>query len=392
MPRGVLLLELGAIVLGLAIFARLAVSVGLSPIPLYLLAGLAFGEGGLLPVVTADEFIEVGAEIGVILLLLMLGLEYSARELTDGIRTGWRDGVLDIVLNFTPGFAAGLILGWGVVVALLLGGVTYISSSGIVAKVIIDLGWIGNRETPGVLSLLVQEDLVMAAFLPIVAVLLAGTAPLNAAVSVVIAVGAVALVIAVALHWGDRMSRAVFSRSDEATLLSIFGITLVVAGAAEQLAVSAAVGAFLVGLTLSGEAADRARVLLGPLRDLFGAVFFVFFGLQIDPGSIPPVLWPALVLCVVGIVSKSLTGWVTGRRAGIGSRGRLRAASLLIARGEFSIAIAALGVSAGVEPSLGPLTAAYVLSLAVAGPILGRLADIRSRRPVTARADVGMTE
>jgi monovalent cation:H+ antiporter-2, CPA2 family len=343
--RGVFLLELGAIVLGLAVFARLAVSVGLSPIPLYLLAGLAFGEGGLVPVVTADEFIEVGAEIGVILLLLMLGLEYSARELTDGIKTGWRDGALDVGLNFAPGFAAGLILGWGPVGALLLGGVTYISSSGIVAKLIGDLGWIGNRETPAVLSLLVQEDLVMAAFLPIVAVLLAGSAPLSAAVSVVVAVGAVGLVIAVALRWGDRMSQAVFSRSDEATLLSIFGITLVVAGAAEQIAVSAAVGAFLVGLTLSGDAADRARVLLGPMRDLFGAVFFVFFGLQIDPGSIPPVLWQALLLGAIGIATKGLTGWLTARRAGIGTRGRLRAASLLVARGEFSIAIAALGVS-----------------------------------------------
>ena len=385
MPRGVLLLELGAIVLGLAVFARLAVSVGLSPIPLYLLAGLAFGEGGLVPVVTADEFIEVGAEIGVILLLLMLGLEYSAQELTHGLRAGWRNGVLDLVLNFFPGFLAGLLLGWGVVAALLLGGVTYISSSGIVAKLIADLGWIGNRETPGVLSLLVQEDLVMAAFLPIVAVLLAGTAPLSAAVSVVLAVCAVGAVIALALRWGETMSRAVFSRSDEAMLLSIFGITLLVAGAAEQLAVSAAVGAFLVGLALSGDAADRARVLLSPLRDLFGAVFFVFFGLQIDPGSIPPVLWPALGLGVVGVATKTAAGWLTARRSGVGVRGRLRAASLLVARGEFSIAIAALGVSAGVEPALGPLTAAYVLSLAVVGPVLSRVVDLRGRRGAPVR-------
>ena len=382
MPEGLFLLELGAIVVGLAVFARLAASIGLSPIPLYLLAGLAFGQGGLVPVVTAEEFIEVGAEIGVILLLLMLGLEYSAHELTDGLRTGWRSGALDLALNFLPGFAAGLVLGWGVVAALLLGGVTYISSSGIVAKLITDFGWIGNRETPSVLSLLVQEDLVMAAFLPVVAVLLAGTAPLSATISVVIAIGAVTGVIALALRWGEAMSRAVFSRSDEAMLLSIFGITLLVAGAAAQLAVSAAVGAFLVGLALSGEAADRARVLLSPLRDLFGAVFFVFFGLQIDPGSIPPVLWQALGLGVVGIATKSAAGWVTARRAGVGTRGRLRAGALLVARGEFSIAIAALGVSAGVEPDLGPLTAAYVLTLAVLGPLLARLADLRTRRSV----------
>jgi CPA2 family monovalent cation:H+ antiporter-2 len=227
----------------------------------------------------------------------------------------------------------------------------------------------------------------MAAFLPIVAVLLAGTAPLAALVAVVAAVGAVTVVIALALRWGETLSRTIFSRSDEAMLLSIFGITLLVAGAAERLQVSAAVGAFLVGIAVSGHAADRARVLLGPLRDLFGAVFFVFFGLQIDPGTIPPVLGQALVLGAVGIVTKSLTGWLTARRAGVGGRGRRRAASLLVARGEFSIAIAALGVAAGVEPGLGPLTAGYVLSLAVAGPILSRLVGIGTRKaqPVQAR-------
>ena len=388
MPRGLLLLELGAIVLGLAVFARLAVRLGFSPIPLYLVAGLAFGKGGLLPVVTADEFIEIGAEIGVILLLLMLGLEYTAQELSRGLRTGWRSGALDLALNFAPGFVAALLFGWGPLAGLLLGGITYISSSGIVAKLISDLGWIGNRETPTVLSLLVQEDLVMAAFLPVVAVLLAGAPPVEAAVSVVVAIGAVALVMTIALRWGDRISRAVFSRSDEVMLLSIVGITLLVAGAAERIAVSAAVGAFLVGLGLSGEAADRARSLLSPLRDLFGAVFFVFFGLQIDPATIPPVLGQAVALGIVGLVTKAATGWVAARRAGIASRGRGRAASLLVARGEFSIAIAGIGVSAGIEPALGPLAAAYVLLLAIAGPVLSRIADVRTRRAVSARVGV----
>ena len=226
----------------------------------------------------------------------------------------------------------------------------------------------------------------MAAFLPVAAVLLAGTAPLSAAVSVILAVGAVTAVIAVALRWGEALSRGVFSRSDEAMLLSIFGITLLVAGAAEQLQVSAAVGAFLVGIALSGDAADRARLLLSPLRDLFGAVFFVFFGLQIDPASIPPVIWPALALGAAGAATKWMTGWLTARRAGVGARGRLRAASVLVARGEFSIAIAALGVSAGVEPALGPLTAAFVLALAVVGPVLSRVAEIRTRRPVPEHA------
>jgi Kef-type K+ transport system membrane component KefB len=81
-------------------------------VPLYLLGGLAFGRGGLLPLVHSGAFIRTGAEIGLILLLFMLGLEYSARELLDGLRRTWWAAVLDVVLNFLPGLLAGLLLGW----------------------------------------------------------------------------------------------------------------------------------------------------------------------------------------------------------------------------------------------------------------------------------------
>jgi monovalent cation:H+ antiporter-2, CPA2 family len=157
--------------------------------------------------------------------------------------------------------------------------------------------------------------------------------------------------------------------------LSIFGLVLLVAGVAESLRVSAAVGAFLMGIALSGPAADRARALLTPLRDLFAAVFFVFFGLQLDPRMIPPMLGAAAVLALVTAATKMVTGVWSARMAGIGVRGRFRAGALLVPRGEFSIALAALGVATGVEGALGPLAAAYVLILAIAGPILIRGID-----------------
>lgn len=386
MTTSLVLIELGAVVVGLAIMARIASRLGFSPIPLYLLSGLAFGEGGLLPVVTAERFIATGAEIGVILLLLMLGLEYSAEELTGTLRSGAPVGLLDLALNFSPGLATGLLLGWGLVPALLLGGVTYISSSGVAAKLLGDLGWVGNRETPSVLSILVIEDLVMAVYLPVMAVVLLEGPTVGGAVSIVAAVTAVTLILVFALRFGPLMSRLVFSRSDEALLLSILGAALVVAGVAERLQVSAAVGAFLVGIGLSGPAADRARSLLGPLRDLFGAVFFVFFGLQVDPAEIVPVLGPAVALAVVAAGTKLLTGWLSAARAGVATRGRLRAGTALMARGEFSIAIAALGISAGADPRLGPFSAAFVVVLAVTGPVLARLAA-GERRPST--GDVG---
>jgi CPA2 family monovalent cation:H+ antiporter-2 len=383
------LLELGGMILGLGILGRLAGRLGLSAIPLYLLAGLAFGQGGLLPLVTAREFIEVGAEVGVILLLLLLGLEYSASELLGGLRAAAPAGLVDLVLNFTPGVAAGLLLGWSALAAVVLGGVTYVTSSGIVAKVLGDLGRIGNRETPVVLSILVEEDLAMAAYLPLLTVLLVGQDLLAGILPVAVALGTVALVLVVAVRYGETLSRLVFSPSDEVLLLVILGLTLVVAGVAERLQVSAAVGAFLVGIALSGQAAEAAQSLLTPLRDLFAAVFFVFFGLQTDPRSIPPVALAAAALALVTAATKVGTGWWAARRIGVGPRGRWRAGTALIPRGEFSIVIAGLAVAAGREPTLGPLATAYVLILAVLGPVLARASEplrVGLTRPLTALA------
>src|SRR5215831_5601177 len=131
--------ELGAAILGLAILARLANRWGFSAIPLYLLAGLAFGNGGLAPLKVSAEFIHVGAEIGVLLLLFMLGLEYSGEELKHHLRTMLPSGAVDLALNFPPGVVAGLLLGWSPLASVLLGGVTYISSSGVIAKVLAEL-------------------------------------------------------------------------------------------------------------------------------------------------------------------------------------------------------------------------------------------------------------
>jgi CPA2 family monovalent cation:H+ antiporter-2 len=366
-------IELGVAILGLATLARIAHRFGFSAIPLYLIGGLAFGNGGLIPLEFTEDFVHVGSEIGVILLLFMLGLEYSGAELRANLRTGFAAGVVDILLNFPPGFIAGLLLGWGPLASLLLGGVTYISSSGIVARVLEELGRLGNPETPTILSILVLKDLAMAVFLPVVAVLLIGRGIVAGVVSVSIALATVGVVLFVALRHGGTISRVVSHKSDEVVLLSTFGIVLVVAGVAQRLQVSAAVGAFLVGVALSGPVVERAHHLIGPLRDLFASLFFLFFGLQIDPASLPPVLLQAVALGVVTGMTKWFTGRWAARRAGVDTLGGSRAGAALVARGEFSIVIAGLGVTAGLEPQLGPLAAAYVLFLAVVGPIVARL-------------------
>jgi CPA2 family monovalent cation:H+ antiporter-2 len=380
------LLELGAVLFGLSVLGRLAWRIGISPVPLYLLGGLAFGQGGILPLSGIEDFIALGGEIGVILLLLLLGLEYSAAELLTGLRRSWLAGIIDVVANAAPGAVVALLLGWGPAAALALAGVTYISSSGIVAKVLGDLGRLGNRETPVVLSILVFEDLAMAVYLPILTTVLIGVGWVTGLTTVGLALVAVSVVLVLALRYGRQISTILDSPEPEVFLLRLLGAALLVSGLAATAGISAAVGAFLLGIAISGATAENAAKLLEPLRDLFAAVFFVLFGLSTDPAAIPPVLGAAAALAVVTTATKMLTGWFAARSHGIGRLGRLRAGAALVARGEFSIVIAGLAVVAGTVPGeLGALATAYVLVMAIIGPIAARVVEPLAAR-LTRRA------
>ncbi|WP_454196885.1 cation:proton antiporter [Nocardia sp. Marseille-Q1738] len=370
------LIELGAVLFALGMLGRVAGRFGMSPIPLYLIGGLVFGQGGVVKLESAHEFGHIAGEIGVVLLLLLLGLEYTATELVTGLRRSWAAGVVDIVVNATPGAVVALLLGWGVPGAITLAGVTYISSSGIVAKVLDDLGRLGNRETPVILSILVFEDLAMAVYLPILTTVLAGLSWVSGMRALGLALLTITLVLIVALRYGRHVSAIVDSADREVFLLTLLGGALLVAGISSALSVSAAVGAFLLGIAISGSTAAAAAKLLEPLRDLFAAIFFVAFGLNTDPRSIPPVLGWAIVLAAVTVATKIATGWWAAARQGIRRMGRARAGAALVARGEFSIVIAGLAVSAGaMDGQLTALASTYVLLMAVLGPIAARVVE-----------------
>lgn len=370
------LIELGLVFFGLGVLGRLAGRIGMSPVPLYLLGGLAFGEGGFAELEGILGFAHLASEIGVILLLLMLGLEYTAKELVTGLKHSWLAGAVDLVLNMLPGVAVALLLGWGPVAALVMAGITYISSSGIVAKVLGDLGRLGNRETPVILSILVIEDLAMAAYLPILTAVLAGVSLLGGFTAVGISLAVVTVVLLGAVRYGHMVSGVLDSPERESFLLKLLGAALLVAGVASALQVSAAVGAFLLGIAISGGTAKNATRVLEPLRDLFAAMFFVLFGLNTDPATIPPVLGIALLLALVTAITKMITGWWAAKRQGIGVPGRARAGAALIARGEFSIVIAGLAVASGAVPlELAALATTYVLIMAVFGPIAARYVE-----------------
>jgi CPA2 family monovalent cation:H+ antiporter-2 len=349
-------IELGALIIGLAVLSRLARRWGVSSIPLYLIAGLACGKGSLVPLNLSKGFIQAGAEVGVLLLLFMLGLAYSGEELKQNLRSGLPAVALDFVLNFPPGLLVGFLLGWQLIPAVLLGGVTFVSSSGIIAR-LSESDRMKRPETPTVLSILVLEDLVMAVFLPVAAVLIAGGGPTRILISIAAAVISTGLAFFVAIRYGRFFSSLLTHQSDETILLTIFGSVLLIA-----------IGAFLVGIAISGPITEQSVRLLSPLRDLLAAIFFFFFGLEINPRSLLPVLLVASALAVATTLTKVLTGYWSTYGVKLGLHTRLRAGLTLVAHGEFSIVIAELGVA--LEPRLGPLAAAYVLLMAIGGPIV----------------------
>jgi CPA2 family monovalent cation:H+ antiporter-2 len=368
-----LLFELGAILVVLTILGSTARRFGLSPIPLYLLTGLFLGTGGVAPVPAAAEFVETGASIGVVLLLLTLGLEFSIGEFSASLRRHLPSAGVDLVLNAIPGAIAGWLLGMDAVGIVAMAGITYISSSGVIARLLSDLDRLGNRETPAVLSVLVLEDFAMAAYLPVLTVLASGGTLIEAVVWTAVALGALGLAFVVSLRWGHHVGRALGHQEDEQLLLRILGLTLIVAAIAEHLHASAAVGAFLVGLTLTGPTAERARTVLTPLRDLFAAVFFVAIGLTVDPADLLPMLPFALGLAAVTAVTKIITGAYAASREGAARLGQLRAGTALIARGEFSLVIIGLA-AVSVGGTLSAVATPYVFILAIVGPVLARFA------------------
>ncbi|MDA3644000.1 cation:proton antiporter [Saccharopolyspora indica] len=363
-----LLLELGLVLIVLGAAGTVTRRFGVSPIPLYLLVGLAVGEGGIAPLPAAGDFVELGASIGMVLLLLSLGLEFSIEEFTATLPKHVPSGAVDLVFNAAPGALAGWLLGLDATGIVALAGVTWVSSSTIVSRLLDDLHRLGNRETPGVLSVLLLEDFAMAVYLPVLAVLAVGGTVLHLVASVAVAVGVLLVALAASHRWGHRVGHLVDDRDTEQLLLRIVGLALVVAAFAELAGTSAAVGAFLVGLALTGPLADRVRILVAPLRDLFAAAFFLAIGMSVAPSSLLPLLPVTFALAVVTALTKIATGWFAAARSGAGRRGRLRAGSVLIVRGEFSIVI--VGLVAFQGGLIGPLVTGYVLILAIAGPLV----------------------
>lgn len=377
-----LLAEIGAALLVLGIVAFIANRFKFSVVPLYLLIGLALGDGGLIPLSLSEEFLTTGAQIGAIMLLLLLGLEYSAYDLAKAFTERRSSGVIDFFANATPGFVIGLILGWGLGGALALAGITYVSSSGIAAQLIKEMGWRRSEVSKRAIGVLVFEDLALAPYLPLLTSVVLGVSAWSGIISVSVALAITGLVILISFKGKNRWSRVLNPNEPGGLLLTVFGAALLAAGLADMIGFSGVVAAFLIGLLLTGEVAETARARLSPIRDIFAAIFFLFFGITTNPADLPAVIPLALLLAVLGIAGKYLVGWWVTRDL-TDPMSAWRATGFLIPRGEFSMVIAALAAPIVIGLELQALTLAYVIITAFAGSIVlsATRSKLENRKP-----------
>ncbi|MFC6873824.1 cation:proton antiporter [Halobellus marinus] len=380
------LLELGQVFAVLAIAGAVALRIGLSVIPLYVVAGMLAGPhvaGRVgLPAVPTGELLTVLAEVGIVLLLFFLGLEFSLDRLLSARSQISRAGVIDAAINLPLGIALGLAFGWSLVEALLLGGIVYISSSAIITKTLIDLGWIANEEAEPILGTLVFEDLFIAVYLAVVTSLVLGGGGDVAGVgrSLAIAFGFLGALLLVVQYGTPFFSRVIDVSEQESFVLRILGVVVPVAGVALSIGVSEAVAAFFVGMGFSTSGhRERIEDLLTPVRDVFAAVFFLWIGIGTDPRLLLTVAAPLAAVVLLTTPAKLLSGYLGGRVYDLSQRRSIRVGIGLVPRGEFSLVIAALaagGSTAVMRETIPALAVGYVLVMSGLGTVLMQRSDL----------------
>jgi CPA2 family monovalent cation:H+ antiporter-2 len=313
-------------------------------------------------------------------------LEFSLKDLTEGGRKLLAAGGVYLALNLGGGLTLGFALGWGSREALVIAGAVGISSSAIVTKLVVELRRLANRETRMILGIIVVEDVFLALYLALLQPILGGAESGTEAILLFVrALVFLAVLFVVARFGAHLVGRLISSADDEPLTVMFVGLAILVAGIAEEVGVSDAIGAFMVGLIIAEtRAADRVERLVLPLRDAFASVFFFAFGLTIDPSDIGVVAIPVAVAVILTIVLNVVAGSIGARMHGFGPREAANASFTLVGRGEFSLILATLATAAGLDARIGPFVALYVLVLAVVGPLLASrsqlLASLVSKR------------
>src|SRR6185437_15851998 len=375
------ILEIGLALVLIAFAVSLASRLKLSNVPFLIIIGMIVGPHAPRLGVFDFRFIETGTlitfmgQLGVLFLLFYLGLEANVTRLIEAgprILTG---GSIYIGINFVLGLLYAYLAGFPFRETLISAGVVTISSSAIVAKILFDYRRTANPETELILGITMFEDIFLAVYLSLISsIVLSGATSITG----VLSSGGIALAFIVGLLVIGRFAIPVLNRilqisSNEVFILVVFGSLFMLAGLGETIHVAESIGALLMGLIL-GETrqVERMERLVVPFRDFFGAIFFFSFGLSIDPFSLGGAVWLAVGAALLSLVSVIVAGRIVGRRAKLSAVGSLNLSFTLLARGEFSIIIAALAQAGGLLGIIQPFAALYVLILATVSPLLAK--------------------
>lgn len=380
MPEFHLFLRDLAVVLGTAavttvVFQRLRQSVVLG----YLLAGMLVGPHVPFPLVAREQTVRTFAELGVILLIFGLGLEFSFRRL---LRVGAPIGLVTVIqtgLMLSLGYLTGQLLGWSALDSVFAGAIICVSSTVIIARVF-DEQRITGRLRELVVGILVAEDLVAIVLIASLSAAAVGTG--LAARDLVALLGRLllflGLLVGVGLYVVPPAMRAIVRlRRDETTLIASVGLCFACALLADSAGYSVALGAFVAGsLIAESGAGPQVERLVHPVRDIFAAIFFVSIGMLLDPRDLAR-YWPETLLFTAVVVGGKITGTTVGSfLAGYGARTSLQAGMSMAQIGEFSFIIAGIGIASGaVREELYAIAVTVSVLTAFATPWLIRWSD-----------------
>jgi len=375
------ILEVG-LALALITFAVwLASKVRLSNVPFLILIGMAVGPHA--PQIGVFDFrfidtaplIEFMGRVGILFLLFYLGLESNVSRLIQAGRSIFIGGTVYIVINFTLGIAYGYVTGFSVKEMLVIAGITTISSSAIVAKILFDYRRTANPETELILGITMYEDVFLAVYLSLLSgIVLSGATSLGGVLSSAgLALGFIVGLLVIGRWATPLLNRLLRISSNEVFIMVVFALLFLFAGLGETIHVAEAIGALLLGLIL-GETEHSARLekLVVPFRDFFGAIFFFGFGLTVDPFALGGAVWLSIGAAALSIVGVVVAGQLAARVAGHSGAKSLNVGLTLLGRGEFSIIVAKLAQAGGLVQLLQPFAALYVLILATFAPLLAK--------------------
>ncbi|MDI4649472.1 cation:proton antiporter [Cohnella hashimotonis] len=374
-----LVLEVGLAVALIALAGLISAKLRFSVIPFYILIGMAVGPHSFklwhldFRFIESASLIEFMGRIGVLFLLFYLGLEFSVGRLLKSGKSIAFGGTIYIAINFTLGLGYGFVTGFPLAETLVMAGITTISSSAIVAKVLVDLKRTANAETELILGIIMFEDVFLAVYISILSglVLSDSSSVWGVLASAGIAFAFMLFMLVVGRKCVPLLNKALNVRSNELFGLIVFGGLFLVAGFSETIHVAEAIGALLFGLVLAEtEHIKRIEHFILPFRDFFGAIFFFSFGLTIDPLTLGDALWLSLGAVVVTLIGNYAAGLLAGRSAGLSSKASSNVGLTIVARGEFSIIMANMAKAGGLLVVLQPFAALYVLILAILGPLL----------------------